>query len=70
MVARIDWGPLERERNTREEKVITQSFAIRSHDGWISGKIIVLDTSDAAARAEIESRLALLLRDALTVFGR
>lgn len=70
MVARIDWGALERERNIRNESVVTRNFAIQSHDGWISGKIAVQDTSDEAAVAEIHSRLVLLLNDALTELGR
>lgn len=70
MVARIDWGPLQRARNAREERVVTQNFAIHSHDGWVNGQIVVHDTADPAARAEIHSRLTLLLKDALTELGR
>jgi len=69
MAARIEWGPLQRALNARQEKVVTQNFAIRSHDGWVNGQIVVQDTPDAAARAEIEGRLALLLKDAIAALG-
>jgi hypothetical protein len=36
----------------------------------VRGQIVVADTSDAAAAAECESRLALLLHDAIKALGR
>jgi hypothetical protein len=69
MVAKIEWGPLERMKNARDEKVIARNFMISSHDGWVSGQILVQDTADAAAIAECESRLSLLLKDAIKALG-
>ncbi len=70
MAAIVDWGPLERTVNARHERVVGRNFAIGSHDGWVNGHIVVQDTSDAAATAEIESRLVLLLADELRELGR
>jgi hypothetical protein len=70
VVAKIDWGPLERMRNSQDEPVIGRNFSISSHDGWVNGQIVVQVTSDAAAIAECESRLSLLLNDAIRELGR
>jgi len=65
MSVKIDWGPLDRMKNAKRESVIGRNFSIHSHEGWVSGQIIVQDTSDDAAIAECESRLSLLLKDAV-----
>jgi hypothetical protein len=70
MVAIIEWGPLERATNARSQRVVCRNFDIKSHDGYVSGQIVVDDTSDEAAKAESESRLALLLKDAVNELGR
>jgi hypothetical protein len=70
MVAKVEWGPLERATNAVGEKVISRNFDLRSHDGYVSGRIVVQETSEAAAAAECESRLVLLLKDAIKHLGR
>ena len=70
MVAEIEWGPLVRATNARDERVVTRNFNLGSPDGYVSGQIVVQETSDAAAIAECESRLALLLNDAIKALGR
>jgi hypothetical protein len=70
MVAMIEWGPLQRATNARNQLVVCRNFDIKSHDGYVSGQIVVDDTSDEAAKAESESRLALLLKDAVSQLGR
>jgi hypothetical protein len=70
LVAKIEWGPLKQATNAIGEKVITRAFDLRSHDGFVSGQIVVQETSEAAAIAECESRLALLLKDAIKELGR
>lgn len=70
MVAIIKWGPLQRATNARKQPVVCRKFDIKSHDGYVSGQIVVDDTSDEAAAAECESRLALLLKDAVNELGR
>jgi hypothetical protein len=70
MVAKVEWSPLQRATNAVGEKVMTRNFDLRSHDGFVSGQIIVLETSEAAAVAECESRLVVLLKDAIKDLGR
>jgi hypothetical protein len=70
MVAIIEWGPLLRATNARSQRVVCRNFDIKSHDGYVSGQIVVDDTSDDAAKAESESRLALLLKDSVNELGR
>ncbi len=70
MTSIIEWGPLQRATNALHQPVICRNFDVRSRDGYVSGQIVVDDTSDPAAMSECESRLALLLRDALTDLGR
>jgi hypothetical protein len=70
MVVRIEWGRLERMENAQHQPVIGRNFSIISHDGWVNGQIVVQETTDAAAIAECESRLSLLLKDAIKELGR
>jgi hypothetical protein len=70
MAMKIDWGPLDRMKNAQREMVIGRNFSIHACDGWVSGQIIVQDTCDDAAVAECESRLSLLLGDALEQLRR
>lgn len=70
MVAIIEWGPLQRATNALKQRIVCRNFDIKSHDGYVSGQIVVDDTSDEAAKAESESRLALLLKDAVKELGR
>jgi hypothetical protein len=70
MVAMIEWGPLQRATNALKQRVVCRNFDIKSHDGYISGQIVVDDTSDEAAFVESQSRLALLLKDAVNDLGR
>jgi hypothetical protein len=55
---------------TSGEKVVTRNFNLGSHDCYVSGQIVVQEPSDADAIAECESRLALLLKDAVKNLGR
>jgi hypothetical protein len=70
MVALIEWGSLQRATNAHNQSVVCRNFNIKSHDGYVSGQIVVDDTTDEAAAAVCESRLALLLMDALNELGR
>jgi hypothetical protein len=69
-MARIEWGPLQRLENAQHQPVIGRNVSISSHDGWVHGLIVVQETSDSAAIAECESRLSLLLKDAIGELGR
>jgi hypothetical protein len=70
MVTIIEWGPLHRTTNAQNQPVVCRTFDIKSRDGYVSGQIVVDDTTDEAAAAVCESRLALLLMDALNELGR
>jgi hypothetical protein len=59
-----------RATNSVGERAVTRNFNLGSHDGYVSGQIVVQETSAAAAIAECESRLAVLLKDALKDLGR
>jgi hypothetical protein len=63
-------GPLQRLENAQHQPVIGRNVSISSHDGWVHGLIVVQETSDSAAIAECESRLSLLLKDAIGELGR
>lgn len=65
MVAMIEWRPLQRARNARNQLVVCRNFDIRSNDGYVSGQVVVKDTSDEVAIRECKDRLAMLLENAL-----
>jgi hypothetical protein len=62
----IEWGPLQRATNARNQLVACRKFDIKSRDGFVSGTIVVKDNSlDAISILECKDRLAILLEDAL-----
>lgn len=70
MAARIFWTAVERSTNAAGNRVAHRNFDIQSHDGHVAGRVIVSDGTDVAVVAETESRLRLLLRDALNEIER
>ena len=62
----IEWGPLQRATNARNQLVACRTFDIKSRDGFVSGQIVVKgSTLDAVSILECKDRLAMLLEDAL-----
>ena len=62
----IEWGPLQRATNARNQLVACRQFDIRSRDGHVTGQVVVKDnTLDAVSILECKDRLAMLLEDAL-----
>lgn len=61
----IEWRPLQRATNARNQTVVCRNFDIKSHDGYISGQVVVKDTLDEVAIRDCKDRLATLLEDAL-----